>query len=93
MEVTIFIRLMFPIMNFFGNVGYVGVAILGGYLASQGIISVGNIQSFIQYNKQFVQPINQISQISATLQSMLAAQKEFLGFLRRMMKQEMQRIL
>ena len=37
---------MFPIMNFFGNVGYVGVAILGGYLASQGIITVGNIQSF-----------------------------------------------
>lgn len=73
--------LMFPIMNFFGNVGYVGVAILGGYLASQGIITVGNIQSFIQYNKQFVQPINQISQISATLQSMLAAAERIFGFL------------
>ena len=73
--------LMFPIMNFFGNVGYVGVAILGGYLASQGIITVGNIQSFIQYNRQFIQPINQISQISAILQSMLAAAERILGFL------------
>ena len=73
--------LMFPIMNFFGNVGYVGVAILGGYLASQGIITVGNIQSFIQYNRQFIQPINQISQISAILQSMLAAAERIFGFL------------
>lgn len=73
--------LMFPIMNFFGNVGYVGVAILGGYLASQGIITVGNIQSFIQYNKQFVQPINQISQISATLQAMLASAERIFSFL------------
>lgn len=44
---------MHPIMNFIGNVGYVAVAILGGYYAAQGIITVGNIQSFIQYNKQF----------------------------------------
>ena len=73
--------LMFPIMNFFGNVGYVGVARLGGYLASQGIITVGNIQSFIQYNRQFIQPINQISQISAILQSMLAAAERIFGFL------------
>lgn len=73
--------LMFPVMNFFGNVGYVGVAILGGYLASQGAITVGNIQSFIQYNKQFIQPINQISQISAILQSMLAAAERIFNFL------------
>lgn len=73
--------LMFPVMNFFGNIGYVGVAILGGYLASQGLITVGNIQSFIQYNKQFVQPINQISQISAILQSMLAAAERIFNFL------------
>ncbi len=73
--------LMFPVMNFFGNVGYVGVAILGGYLASQGLITVGNIQSFIQYNKQFIQPINQISQISAILQSMLAAAERIFNFL------------
>lgn len=45
--------LMHPIMNFIGNIGYVAVAILGGYLAIQGKITVGNIQSFIQYNKQF----------------------------------------
>ena len=45
--------LMHPIMNFIGNVGYVAVAILGGYLAVNGKITVGNIQSFIQYNKQF----------------------------------------
>ncbi len=73
--------LMFPIMNFFGNVGYVGVAILGGYLASQGVITVGNIQSFIQYNRQFIQPINQISQISAMLQTMLAAAERIFTFL------------
>ena len=45
--------LIHPIMNFIGNIGYVAVAILGGYLAVQGKITVGNIQSFIQYNKQF----------------------------------------
>lgn len=45
--------LMFPLMNFVGNVGYVAVAILGGYFAVKGRITVGNIQSFIQYNKQF----------------------------------------
>ena len=49
---------MHPIMNFISNIGYVGVAIAGGYLAIQGKITVGNIQSFIQYNKQFTQPIN-----------------------------------
>ena len=65
--------LMHPLMNFAGNVGYVGVAILGGYLAVQGRITVGNIQSFIQYNKQFTQPINQIAQISSMLQSMVSS--------------------
>lgn len=45
--------LMFPVMNFIANVGYVGVAVAGGYLAIKGSITVGNIQSFIQYNKQF----------------------------------------
>ena len=48
--------LMFPIMNFVGNIGYVAVAILGGYLTVKGQITVGNIQSFIQYNRQFTQP-------------------------------------
>lgn len=45
--------LMFPVMNFISNIGYVGVAVAGGYLAIKGTITVGNIQSFIQYNKQF----------------------------------------
>lgn len=73
--------LMHPIMNFAGNVGYVGVAILGGYLAVQGRITVGNIQSFIQYNKQFTQPINQIAQISSMLQAMVAASERIFEFL------------
>ena len=59
--------LMHPIMNFVSNIGYVGVAMAGGYLAIKGTITVGNIQSFIQYNKQFTQPINQIAQVSSML--------------------------
>lgn len=73
--------LMFPVTNFIGNVGYVVVAILGGYLTIQGKITVGDIQSFIQYNKQFVQPITQIAQISSTLQSMIAAAERVFEFL------------
>lgn len=61
--------------------GYVGVAVAGGYLAVQGTITVGNIQSFIQYNKQFTQPINQIAQISGMLQSMIAAAERVFEFL------------
>ena len=82
--------LMHPIMNFVGNVGYVGIAILGGYLAVQGKITVGNIQSFIQYNKQFNQPINQIAQISSMLQSMVAASERIFEFLEE--KEEVQEI-
>lgn len=73
--------LMHPIMNFIGNIGYVAVAILGGYLSIKGKITVGNIQSFIQYNKQFTQPINQIAQISGMLQSMVAAAERVFEFL------------
>lgn len=73
--------LMFPVTNFIGNVGYVAVAILGGYLTIQGKIAVGDIQSFIQYNRQFVQPITQIAQISNTLQSMIAAAERVFEFL------------
>ena len=73
--------LMFPVMNFIGNVGYVAVAVTGGYLAIQGTITVGNIQSFIQYNKQFTQPINQIAQISSMLQAMVAAAERVFEFL------------
>jgi len=73
--------LMFPIMNFVSNIGYVGVAVAGGYLALNGTITVGNIQSFIQYNKQFTHPINQIAQISGMLQAMIAAAERVFEFL------------
>ena len=68
-------------MNFVGNVGYVCVAIFGGYLAIKGKISIGDIQAFIQYNKQFTQPIGQIAQISGNLQSMVAAAERVFEFL------------
>ena len=64
--------LMHPVMNFISNVGYVAVAVAGGYLAINGTITVGNIQSFIQYNKQFTQPINKLAQISNMRQAMMA---------------------
>ena len=73
--------LMFPVMNFISNIGYVGVAVAGGYLAIKGNITVGNIQSFIQYNKQFTQPINQIAQVSTMIQAMMAAAERVFEFL------------
>ena len=73
--------LIHPFMIFIGNIGYVAVSILGGYLAVQGKITVGNIQSFIQYNKQFTQPINQIAQVSSMLQAMVAAAERIFEFL------------
>ena len=73
--------LMFPVMNFISNVGYVAVAVAGGYLAIKGTITVGNIQSFIQYNKQFTQPINQLAQISSMLQAMIAAAERIFEFI------------
>ena len=73
--------LMHPITNFIANIGYVGVAVAGGYLAINGTITVGNIQSFIQYNKQFTQPINQIAQISNLLQAMVAAAERVFEFI------------
>lgn len=72
--------LMHPIMNFISNIGYVGVAVVGGYFAIQGRITVGNIQSFIQYNRQFTQPIGQIAQISSMLQAMIAAAERIFEF-------------
>ena len=65
--------LMYPVMSFIGNLGYVLVALLGGYLAIHSKLTVGNIQSFIQYMRQFTQPIAQIAQVSNMLQSMVAA--------------------
>lgn len=82
--------LMHPIMNFMGNVSYVAVSILGGYYAIKGRITVGNIQSFIQYSKQFNQPIAQIAQISGTLQSMAAAAERIFEFLEE--KEEVQEL-
>ena len=73
--------LMHPVMNFISNVGYVAVAVAGGYLAIQGTITVGNIQSFIQYNRQFTQPINQLAQISNMLQAMMAAAERIFEFI------------
>ena len=73
--------LMHPLMNFIGNVGYVAVSVVGGYLAIQGKITVGNIQSFIQYNKRFTQPITQVAQVSGMLQAMVAAAERVFEFL------------
>ncbi len=73
--------LMQPIMNFVGNLGYVCVAILGGVLTVQGRIQVGDIQSFIQYVRQFTQPVNQMAQVSNMLQSMAAAAERVFEFL------------
>ena len=57
------------------------MAVVGGYFAIQGKITVGNIQSFIQYNKQFTQPIGQVAQISSMLQAMVAAAERIFEFL------------
>lgn len=73
--------LMHPIMNFIGNLGYVVIAIIGSYFAIIGRITVGNIQSFIQYMKNFTNPIAQIAQISNMLQSMIAASERVFDFL------------
>lgn len=73
--------LMMPIMNFIGNLGYVAIAIVGGILAARGTITVGNIQSFIQYVKNFTQPISQMAQVSNMLQSTMAASERVFEFL------------
>ncbi|MDR0851021.1 MAG: ABC transporter ATP-binding protein, partial [Clostridiales Family XIII bacterium] len=65
--------LMMPVMNFVGNLGYVGVAIAGGVLAFKGTITVGDIQAFIQYSRNFTQPVQQLAQITNMLQSTAAA--------------------
>ncbi len=73
--------LMMPIMNFIGNVGYVGVCILGGYLAVRNAVTVGDIQAFISYMKSFTQPIAQIANISNILQQTAAAAERVFEFL------------
>lgn len=73
--------MMNPIMAFVGNIGYVAVAILGGYLAINNKIQVGDIQSFIMYVRMFNQPIAQLSQVSGQLQSTVAAAERVFEFL------------
>lgn len=73
--------LMHPIMVFVGNLGYVLISIIGGYFAIKGRITIGNIQSFISYTKNFTHPITQIAQISNMLQAMMAAAERIFEFL------------
>ena len=76
-----FSGIMMPVMTFVGNLGYVGVAVLGGLLAANGTIMVGDILSFIQYVKNFTQPITQMAQVSSMLQSTAAAAERVFEFL------------
>ncbi|WP_297156360.1 ABC transporter ATP-binding protein [uncultured Ellagibacter sp.] len=73
--------LMQPVMNFVGNLGYVAVALAGSVFAVQGAITVGDIQAFIQYVKNFTQPITQLTQVSNVLQQMAAAAERIFAFL------------
>ena len=76
-----FSSLMMPLMNFAGNLGYVGICILGGFLSLRGSITVGDIQAFIQYVRSFTQPIQQIANISNVLQQTAAAAERVFEFL------------
>lgn len=73
--------MMMPIMNFVGNLGYVAVSVLGGYLAIRKVIDIGEIQAFIQYVRSFTQPISQIVNISNILQQTAAATERVFEFL------------
>lgn len=73
--------MMQPIMMFVGNLGYAAVAISGGFLAISGVITIGDIQAFIQYVKNFTQPIQQIAQVINQVQSMAAAAERVFEFL------------
>jgi ATP-binding cassette subfamily B protein len=76
-----FTSIMMPMMMFVGNIGYVVVCILGGYLAVKKVIEIGDIQSFIQYMRNFTQPITQLASISNTLQQTIAASERVFEFL------------
>ncbi len=76
-----FTSIMQPMMQFVGNIGYVIVCILGGYLAVKKTIEIGDIQSFIQYMRNFTQPITQLASISNTLQQTIAASERVFEFL------------
>lgn len=73
--------MMHPIMMFVGNLGYAGVALSGGILAIKGVITIGDIQAFIQYVRNFTQPIQQIAQVANQVQSMAAAAERVFEFL------------
>ncbi len=73
--------IMMPMMRFVGNVGYVAVCIMGSYYAARGIITVGEIQSFILYIRNFTQPITQVANVSNVLQQTAAAAERVFGFL------------
>ncbi|WP_066645212.1 ABC transporter ATP-binding protein [Christensenella timonensis] len=73
--------MMQPIMGFIGNLGYVAVCVLGGYLAANGTITVGNIQSFVQYVRNFTMPLSQLANISNILQQTAAAAERVFEFL------------
>ena len=73
--------MMMPLMNFAGNLGYVGICVLGGFLSLNGSITVGDIQAFIQYVRNFTQPINQTANISNVLQQTAAAAERVFAFL------------
>ena len=73
--------LIFPTMNFIGNLGYVATTVLGGSLVLRGYIQVGDVQAFIQYIQQFNQPITQIANISSVIQSTVAAAERVFEFL------------
>ena len=76
-----FSGMMMPVMQFVGNLGYVGVAILGGFLAIKKTIEVGDIQSFIQYVRNFTQPIQQVAQVTKMLQLAAASSERVFEFL------------
>ena len=76
-----FSGMMQPIMMFVGNLGYAGVALSGGMLAINGVITIGDIQAFIQYVRNFTQPITQIAQVINQVQSMAAASERVFEFL------------
>ena len=73
--------MMMPLMNFVSNLGYVGICVLGGFLSLNGSITVGDIQAFTQYVRQFTQPITQIANISNVLQQTAAAAERVFAFL------------
>ena len=76
-----FSTLMMPLMTFIGNLGYVVVAILGGWLAIKGSISIGDIQAFIQYVRSFTRPLGQLANVSSNLQKTGAAAERVFEFL------------